>query len=59
MCSIQPANGGRRFTREANHALLEMVVDRDLIGVVQRIDAQVDFLHTGVGLPSSLQNAEN
>lgn len=42
LSGIQPPNGRQSFTMEANKALLGLVADKHLIGLVQRIEPEVN-----------------
>ncbi|XP_034233801.1 tudor domain-containing protein 5 isoform X2 [Thrips palmi] len=44
LSGIQPVNGRQTFTMEANRALLDLVADKHLIGLVQKIELQKPFL---------------
>lgn len=44
MSGIKPSHGRQRFTREANQELLRLVIDKALIGLIQRVEPEEPFL---------------
>ncbi|XP_052123270.1 uncharacterized protein LOC113205131 isoform X1 [Frankliniella occidentalis] len=44
LSGIEPPNGSQRFSKEAGFAFLALVVDRELIGLVQKVDLEEPFL---------------